>query len=71
MSVVFKKVRWKNLLSTGNNSTEIDIENSDLTLIIGPNGSGKCVRKNTKIDIGFNDVIAEKKFNEFMKKRPK
>ena len=37
----FKKIRWKNLLSTGNQWTEIDFEQSNTTLIIGGNGAGK------------------------------
>ena len=37
----FKTVRWKNLLSTGNGFTEIDLERSKTTLIVGKNGNGK------------------------------
>jgi len=37
----FKYVRWKNFLSTGNNFTEIQLDNSPTTLIIGENGAGK------------------------------
>jgi len=39
--ILFKKVRWKNLLSTGNNFTEIDLTRHKSTLIVGTNGSGK------------------------------
>src|ERR1039458_1095727 len=39
--VYFRKVRWKNLLSTGNSWTEIILDKSPNTLIIGENGSGK------------------------------
>jgi DNA repair exonuclease SbcCD ATPase subunit len=41
MMVVFKKVRWKNFLSTGNAFTEIDLTRSTNTLIVGHNGAGK------------------------------
>jgi DNA repair exonuclease SbcCD ATPase subunit len=34
-------VRWKNLLSTGNQFTEIQLDRSPTTLIIGENGAGK------------------------------
>ena len=37
----FKKVRWKNFLSTGNNFTEVDLVRNNTTLIIGENGAGK------------------------------
>ena len=39
--IYFTKVRWKNLLSTGNVFTEIDLCKSQSTLIVGENGSGK------------------------------
>ncbi len=37
----FSKLRWKNLLSTGNYWTEIRLNKSQNTLVIGANGSGK------------------------------
>ena len=39
--IKFKTVRWKNLLSTGNTFTEIELTRNPSTLIIGENGSGK------------------------------
>lgn len=39
--ILFKKIRWKNLLSTGNTFTEIDFLRSKSTLINGENGAGK------------------------------
>src|SRR6056300_301257 len=39
--ILFKKIRWKNFLSTGNTPVEIDLRKSQLTLMIGANGSGK------------------------------
>ena len=37
----FHYVRWRNLLSTGNNWTRIDLDRSSDTLVVGENGSGK------------------------------
>lgn len=37
----FKKLRWKNFLSTGNSFTEINLDKVSTTLILGKNGSGK------------------------------
>ena len=37
----FKKVRYKNLLSSGNTFTEIQLDTHQTTLILGENGSGK------------------------------
>lgn len=39
--IVFKKIRWKNFLSTGNAFTEMQLDRSSSTLILGENGSGK------------------------------
>ena len=39
--ITFKTVRWKNFLSTGNQFTEIQLDRSPTTLIIGENGAGK------------------------------
>lgn len=39
--LLFKKVRYKNILSTGNAWTEIDLNKSSSTLIVGENGAGK------------------------------
>ncbi|MAD25503.1 MAG: recombinase [Verrucomicrobiales bacterium] len=37
----FRKIRWKNLLSTGNTFSEVDLSATRNTLIVGANGSGK------------------------------
>ena len=39
--ITFKKIRWKNFLSTGNVFTEVDILKSKTNLIVGENGAGK------------------------------
>jgi len=39
--LALQKVRWKNLLSTGNVFTEIQLDAHQHTLIVGANGSGK------------------------------
>ena len=39
--ITFKYVRWKNLLSTGNQFTEVQLDRNTTTLIIGENGAGK------------------------------
>lgn len=37
----FHNVRWKNFLSTGNVWTQVDLDRSSTTLVIGENGAGK------------------------------
>ena len=39
--ITFKKLRYKNILSTGNYFTEIELDQTSNTLIVGTNGSGK------------------------------
>ena len=39
--ILFKSVRWKNFLSTGNAFSEINLNTSPATLIVGTNGAGK------------------------------
>ena len=39
--ILFKTIRWKNFLSTGNQYTEIDLTKNKTNLIIGTNGAGK------------------------------
>ena len=39
--IIFKTVRYKNFLSTGNTLTEINLNKSKSTLVVGHNGAGK------------------------------
>ena len=39
--IIFKKLRYQNLLSTGNQFTELDLNRSKSTLVVGENGAGK------------------------------
>ena len=39
--IIFETVRWKNLLSSGNKFTEIELNGHQTTLILGENGAGK------------------------------
>ena len=39
--ILFEKIRWKNLLSTGNQFIEVELDKNSTTLILGSNGAGK------------------------------
>jgi len=39
--IIFRNIRFRNFLSTGNNWTEIDFDKFKTTLVVGHNGSGK------------------------------
>ena len=39
--ILFKTIRWRNFLSTGNQFTEVNFRDAKTNLIVGTNGSGK------------------------------
>jgi hypothetical protein len=69
MSVKFKQVSYKNFLSSGNIPIVIPLDTHGMTLIMGKNGSGKCLDPSTEIDVRIDDPEIEKIFEEFMKNR--
>jgi DNA repair exonuclease SbcCD ATPase subunit len=61
--MIFKNIRFQNLLSTGNQWTEIDLNKNDKTLIVGGNGAGKS----TVLD-AISFVLYNKPFREKLNK---
>ena len=39
--IIFKKIKWRNFLSTGNVFSEVDLQSAKTNLIVGSNGAGK------------------------------
>ena len=52
--IKFENIRWKNLLSTGNQWTQIDFAKFSSTLIIGTNGAGKSTILDALTFVLFN-----------------
>jgi DNA repair exonuclease SbcCD ATPase subunit len=52
--ITFKKIRWKNFLSTGNQFTEIDFQKNHTNLIVGTNGAGKSTVLDALTFVLFN-----------------
>ena len=50
----FEKLRWKNFLSTGNVYTEIHLDRSPSTVVVGENGSGKSTMLDALCWVLFN-----------------
>jgi DNA repair exonuclease SbcCD ATPase subunit len=72
MKINFKVVRYKNLLSTGNVFTEISLDRSKSTLILGKNGSGKSTIIEALIfglfGCPYRDINKDKLLNSINKK---
>ena len=43
MMTIFKKIRFKNIMSYGNQMTELELDKATTTLVLGANGHGKSV----------------------------
>ena len=52
--ILFKKIRWKNFLSTGDRWTEMILNDEGTTLIVGTNGAGKSTVLDTLCFVLFN-----------------
>lgn len=52
--IIFRKISWKNFLSTGNVFTEIDFTANKTTLIVGENGAGKSTLLDALSFVLFN-----------------
>ena len=52
--IIFKSVKWKNFLSTGNTFTEIFLDRQPTTLIVGDNGAGKSTILDALCFVLFN-----------------
>jgi len=52
--ILFKTIRWKNFLSTGNVFTEVQLTRSPNTIIVGENGAGKSTILDALCYVLFN-----------------
>ncbi len=52
--ITFKKIKWRNFLSTGNHWTEVDFQEHHTNLIIGTNGAGKSTVLDALTFVLFN-----------------
>ena len=52
--ICFKKIKWRNFLSTGNQWTEVKLNETSTTLIIGTNGAGKSTILDALTFVLFN-----------------
>ena len=52
--ILFKTIKWKNFLSTGNQPTQINFTEHENTLIIGTNGAGKSTVLDALTFVLFN-----------------
>ena len=52
--ILFKRLNYKNFLSSGNQPIIIDLDKSQMTLIVGTNGSGKSTLLDALCFVLFN-----------------
>src|SRR6056300_531856 len=64
--IKFKKLRWKNMLSTGNVFTEIQLDRSPSTIITGENGAGKSTILDALCFVLFNRPFRDMKKPQLM-----
>jgi DNA repair exonuclease SbcCD ATPase subunit len=64
--IQFQLIKWKNFLSTGNVFTEIKLNGSGTTLIIGENGSGKSTMLDALTFALFNKPFRDIKKNQMV-----
>jgi len=63
-------IKFKNFASYGNKMQEIEFDESGkFYLVVGDNGSGKCLHSSTKIEISIEDIDIFKKFKEFLEQK--
>jgi ABC-type cobalamin/Fe3+-siderophores transport system ATPase subunit len=68
-----KNIEWRNFGSYGNKlqKIEFDSQQGNFFLIVGANGAGKCLDKDSQIDIMFDNDEQKERFKIFLKnKRP-
>lgn len=64
--ILFKKITYKNFLSTGNNPIEVDLNTHKNTLIIGANGSGKSTIIEAIVFVLFNKSFRKVNKNQLI-----
>ena len=52
--IIFKKIKWKNFLSTGDHWNEVNFQEATTNLIIGVNGAGKSTMLDALTFVLFN-----------------
>ena len=64
-------VEFKNFASYGNRTQVIkfDKDKSDLYLVLGGNGAGKCLAKETEISVEIDDESLRNEFLEFLNRK--
>jgi len=64
--IIFKKIRWRNFLSTGQHFTEINFQKHNTNLIIGTNGSGKSTVLDALTFVLFNKSFRKVNKNQLI-----
>jgi len=64
--IIFKKIRYKNFLSSGNQFMEIDFQKDNTNLIVGTNGAGKSTVLDALTFVLFNKAFRKINKNQLI-----
>ena len=64
----FKLITTRNFFAIGNQPVSFNLDTGLLSLVCGENGTGKCLRGTTNLDVKFKNKEAEKAFKKFISK---
>jgi len=62
-----KNISWRNIKGFGNKLQTLELsDEGGLWVVLGKNGSGKCLGKNTTLNVSVENEIVIKKFLDFL-----
>ena len=64
-----RKIEWRNIGPFGNKLQTLELpDEGGLWMVVGKNGNGKCLSKDTKVVVSIDNEFIREKFLEFLKK---
>jgi len=64
--IIFRKLKWRNFLSTGNSWCEVQLDRSRSTIVIGKNGDGKSTILDALTFVLFGEPFRQVKKNQLI-----